>query len=69
MFNGKVLTRKLVFKLLDKATETNDYDDYWVDMMEDHGLYEEDTESWPTITDLFIVLGATEEELETYRDE
>lgn len=57
------ITRQQAIKILDKATDRGGYDDWWMDLMEDFGLYNEDTDTAPTINDIFIALGVTKDEL------
>lgn len=59
------VTREQAIKILDKATDRGGYDDWWMDLMEDFNLYDESSDTAPTIRDVFIALGVTTEELES----
>lgn len=56
-WKGK-LTRSQAIKLIDRAT---DHDDpFWSDLVEEY--YDEETDTMPTIFDLFAALGITKDE-------
>lgn len=57
------MTREQAIVILNRATETTGYDDYWPDMMEDLGLYDESSDTWPSFNDVLIALGVTKEEI------
>lgn len=57
------ITRKQAIKILDKATDKGDFDDWWVDLMDEYGLYDELTDQFPNIFDVFNALGITDEEM------
>jgi hypothetical protein len=57
------ITRLQAIKILDEATDHGGFDDWWVDLMEEHGLYNEETEDWPTIFEVFNALGVSDEEM------
>lgn len=57
------ITRQQAIKVLDEATDQVGYDDWWVDLMEGHGLYNPETDDWPTIFEVFNALGVTDEEM------
>lgn len=38
------------------------FDDWWVDMMDDMGLYDESSDTWPSLYDVLGALGVTEHE-------
>lgn len=57
------ITRKQAIKIIDQATNKSGYDDWWTDLMDDFGLYDEKTDTYPNLNDIFSALGVTEEEL------
>ena len=55
------VTRKQAIKIIERFTDTENYD--WVDTMDDFGLYNEEEDTWATIYDVFEALGVSREEL------
>jgi hypothetical protein len=56
------VTRQQAIKIIEQATDRGAYDDWWMDLMERHGLYDADTDSAATLSDVFEGLGVTIEE-------
>lgn len=52
------LTKAEAIRIIDLITDKDD--PYWVDTVEDY--YDEETDSWPTIYQVFAALGITKEE-------
>ena len=52
------LTKTEAIQLIESLTDKDD--PYWSNVVEDH--YDEDTDSWPSIYQVFAGLGITEEE-------
>ena len=57
------ITRQQAIKILDEAMDQVGYDDWWVDLMDDYEVYNEETEDWPTIFEVFNALGVSDEEM------
>ena len=59
--------RITAIRFLDRATATiGGYDDFWCDIAESLGVYDAGeglADDWPTLQDLFLSLGVTQEEL------
>ena len=58
----KAISRMQAIKILDKATDRGGYDDWWMDMMDDFGLYNEVSDTAPTLKDVLNALGVTDKE-------
>ncbi len=58
------VTRDQAIKIIDRITNLYGcgFDDWWVDMMDDFGLYDEESDKFPSIYDVFAAIGVTEEE-------
>lgn len=58
------VTREQAIKIIDHITNMNGagFDDWWPDMMDDFGLYDETTDKFPSIYDVFNALGVSKEE-------
>ncbi len=56
------VTREDAIRIFDRATDKED--PYWIDMMETFGLYDEASDTWATISDVFFALGVTREDLD-----
>lgn len=57
------ITRQQAIKIIDQATDRGGYDDWWMDMMERLGLYDKKSDTAPTLKDVFLALGVSEEEI------
>ncbi len=58
------VTRIQAIQFLDSALEmTSGFDDYWTDLADRMGLYDHNTDEWPTFNDLLKSLGVTDEEI------
>lgn len=57
-------TRQQAIKIIEKATDVGGYDDWWMDLMEDIGLYDEKTDTAPSLFDVFEALGVSKDEAE-----
>lgn len=54
------MTREQAIKFLDRATDVcGKSGDWWVGIADDLGLYDEDTDSWPTFQDVLMALGVS----------
>ena len=58
-------TRKQAIKIIDRATDKEGFDDWWMDMMDDFGLYDEKTDTAPSLFDVFEALGIPKSEAES----
>ena len=57
-------TRKQALQIIKQATDRGGFDIWWVDLMERHGLYDEATDTAPSLFDVFEALGISKEEAE-----
>jgi hypothetical protein len=56
------VTREKAIQIFDQATDKEGSD--WINMMTAFDLYDEKTNTWATIYDVFIAIGVTRSELE-----
>lgn len=56
-------TRAQAIKIIERATDQGGYDDWWMDLMADLGLYDEATDTAPSLFDVFEALGISKEEV------
>lgn len=56
------VSREKAIQIFERATDQED--PRWIDMMDDFGLYDEKTDTWPTIYDVFAALGVTKDEID-----
>jgi hypothetical protein len=57
------ITQKQAIQIVARLTDRDGgFDDWWVDMMDDMGLYDEASDTWPSLYDVLGALGVTEQE-------
>ena len=64
----KKLNKRLAIKVLDRATTRLGYDDWWVDLIDDLGLYDSEDDSWPSFDQVLIALGVTQQEIDNAKE-
>jgi hypothetical protein len=65
---GMEITRKKAIQVVARLSNQGaGFDDWWVDMMEELELYDEKTDTWPSIFDVFEALGVTRQECKEAR--
>ena len=57
------VSREKAILIFDRATDKEDPS--WIDMMDDFGLYDEETDTWATLYDVFSALGVTRLDIES----
>lgn len=59
------ISKTHAIKIIDQITDSRGagFDDWWINMMDRIGLYDYDTDSWPSIYDVFEALGISETEV------
>lgn len=57
-------TRAQAIKIIGLATDRGGYDDWWMDMMDDVGLYNESDDTAPSLFDVLEAIGVSKDEAE-----
>jgi len=55
------ITREDAIKIIQNVTDRDD--PYWDNLTEDY--YDEETDTWPSLEDVFVALGVSKDELES----
>ena len=55
-------TRQQAIKIIEQATDHGGFDDWWMDLMDRHGLYDEKSDTAPSLFDVFEALGVSKDE-------
>lgn len=58
------ITKNQAIKIIDRIINMHGggFSDWWPDMMDDFGLYDEEKDDWPSIYDVLKALGVSENE-------
>ena len=57
------VSKKQAIKIIERLTSRDGgFDDWWVDMMDDMGLYDENNDTLPSLFDVLEALGVTKQE-------
>ncbi len=55
-------TRKQAIKIIERATDHGGFDDWWGDLMDDFGLYNEKADTMPSLFDVLEAIGVSRAE-------
>ena len=55
-------TRQQAIKIIDNATDRGGFDDWWMDLMDNYGLYDKESDTAPTLLDVLEALGVSKDE-------